>query len=224
MKQLTRYSTELNTIRDFLHRRAYPSVVSGCISPIAAIPRPLAAILGKPRCIPATAPFIVEPACERPLDGHPAKPIPAIKQLSGARLGDGSLSENVESVKSRFDWVARRSACTLPKIYKTLRADVEEDITERNSLRPDDASYEFSIAEKENAFSVVLQAKEFQRSVTFALEEHAILVLDPSGNQMFEVTVNFNDEGKCRLKAKEQNRELWQVRRMALEDLLFRIF
>jgi hypothetical protein len=68
-----------------------------------------------------------------------------------------------------------------------------------------------------------LQAKEFQRSVTFALEDHAILVLDPSGNQMFEVTVNFNDEGKCRLKAKEQNRELWQIRRMALEDLLFRL-
>jgi hypothetical protein len=40
---------------------------------------------------------------------------------------------------------------------------------------------------------------------------------------MFEVSVIFNDEGKCRLKAKEQNRELWQVRRMALEDLLFRI-
>jgi hypothetical protein len=134
------------------------------------------------------------------------------------------LSENVEAVKSKFDWVAKRSACTLPKIYKNLHADVEEDIRERNSLRAGDASYEFSIVEKENGFSVVLQALEFQRSVTFMLEDHAILVLDPSGNQMFEVTVNFNDEGKCRLKAKEQNRELWQVRRMALEDLLFRIF
>jgi hypothetical protein len=133
------------------------------------------------------------------------------------------LTENVESAKAKFDWVARRSACTLPKIYKTLRSDVDEDVRERNSIRPDDAPYEFSIAEKGNSFSVVLQAKEFQRSVTFALEDHAILVLDPSGNQMFEVTVNFNDEGKCRLKAKEQNRELWQIRRMALEDLLFRL-
>lgn len=133
------------------------------------------------------------------------------------------MTENVESAKAKFDWVARRSACTLPKIYKTLRSDVDEDVRERNSIRPDDAPYEFSIAEKGNSFSVVLQAKEFQRSVTFALEDHAILVLDPSGNQMFEVTVNFNDEGKCRLKAKEQNRELWQIRRMALEDLLFRL-
>jgi hypothetical protein len=39
---------------------------------------------------------------------------------------------------------------------------------------------------------------------------------------MFEVTLTFSDDGKCKLKAKEENREPWQVRRMALEDLLFR--
>ena len=133
------------------------------------------------------------------------------------------MTENVESAKAKFDWVARRAACSLPKIYKTLRADVDEDVRERNSIRASDAPYEFSIIEKDNSFSVMLQAADFQRSVTFVLEDHAILVLDPSGNQMFEVTVNFNDEGRCRLKAKEQNRELWQIRRMALEDLLFRM-
>jgi hypothetical protein len=133
------------------------------------------------------------------------------------------VSDNVETGKSRFDWVAKRSACSLPKTYKILRADVEEDVKERNALRPENSPYEFSFVEKGNSFSVVLTTKEFQRSVTFVLEDHAILVLDPSGNQMFEVTVTFSDEGKCRLKAKEQNRELWQVRRMALEDLLFRI-
>jgi len=131
--------------------------------------------------------------------------------------------ENVETAKSRFDWVARRSACSLPKIFKTLRTDVEEDVKERNALRPENSPYEFSFVEKGNSFSVVLDTKDFHRSVTFNLEDHAILVLDPSGNQMFEVTVSFNDEGKCKLKAKEQSRELWQVRRMALEDLLFRI-
>jgi hypothetical protein len=41
---------------------------------------------------------------------------------------------------------------------------------------------------------------------------------------MFEVTLTFSDDGRCRMKAKEENRESWQVRRMALEDLLFRIY
>ena len=69
---------------------------------------------------------------------------------------------------------------------------------------------------------MVLHAADYRRTVTFLFEDHAITVLDPSGNQMFEVTLQFTDEGKCRLKAKEENREPWQVRRMALEDLLFR--
>lgn len=123
---------------------------------------------------------------------------------------------------AKFDWVAARSACTLPKVFRQLMADVEEDVKERNALRPDNSPYEFSIEEKGPQFSVVLQAADFRRAITFCYEDHAIIVFDASGNQMFEVTLLFTDDGKCRLKAKEENREPWQVRRMALEDILFR--
>jgi hypothetical protein len=41
---------------------------------------------------------------------------------------------------------------------------------------------------------------------------------------MFDVTLTFNDEGQCRLNVKEKECELWQVRRMALEELLFRSY
>jgi hypothetical protein len=43
-----------------------------------------------------------------------------------------------------------------------------------------------------------------------------------NGNKMFEVTLTFNDEGECRLNVNEKERDWWQVRRMALEELLFR--
>ena len=39
---------------------------------------------------------------------------------------------------------------------------------------------------------------------------------------MFDVTLTFNDEGGCRLNVKAEEHDLWQVRRMALEELLFR--
>jgi hypothetical protein len=39
---------------------------------------------------------------------------------------------------------------------------------------------------------------------------------------MFEVNATFRDEGECRLKVNGEERVLWQVRRMALEELLFR--
>ena len=133
------------------------------------------------------------------------------------------MSEKAEHDKSRFDWVAHRSACTLPRVYKTLRNDVGEDVKARNAMRPQNCTYEFSVVDKEHSFSVSLVTADFHREITFVLEDHAILVLDPSGNQMFEVTLNFNSQGKCTMKAKEEFCEPWQVRRMALEDLMFRL-
>ena len=128
----------------------------------------------------------------------------------------------MEKETSKFDWVAARSSCSLPNVFKELRLQVKEDVKTRNALRPNNSPYEFSIEEKGQQFSVILQAKDFRRTITFCYEDHAVTVVDASGNQMFEVTLTFSDDGKCRLKAKEENRESWQVRRMALEDLLFR--
>jgi hypothetical protein len=136
-------------------------------------------------------------------------------------VGDETLSDTETKVEG-FDWVAARSACSLPKVYRQLMAEIEGDVKQRNSERPQNAPYEFSMEEKGTTFSVILQGGDFRRAVTFRFEDHAIIVTDASGNQMFEVTLVFTDEGKCRMKAKEENRDSWQVRRMALEDLLFR--
>jgi hypothetical protein len=126
-----------------------------------------------------------------------------------------------ENDKSKFDWVIERSACTLPKVFAALRQQVEEDVKTRNGLRPNYAPYEFSLVEDIDEFTVVLKAKDVQRSVTLKLAEQAISVRDDKGNPMFQVTLTFNDKGECKLHANEQEREFWQVRRMALEGLLF---
>jgi hypothetical protein len=39
---------------------------------------------------------------------------------------------------------------------------------------------------------------------------------------MFEVTILFSVEGKCKLHVDAEERDFWQVRRMALEELMFR--
>jgi hypothetical protein len=38
---------------------------------------------------------------------------------------------------------------------------------------------------------------------------------------MFAVTLTFNDQGECQLNVNGEERDYWQVRRMALEDLMF---
>jgi hypothetical protein len=131
------------------------------------------------------------------------------------------VNEKVAKDTSTFDWVTQRSSCSLPKIFKELRLQVEEDVKTRNALRPNNSPYEFSVAENGGEFTVLLEAKDAHRSVVFNLAEHAILVRDDKGDQMFEVTLTFNDEGDCRLHVNDEERDLWQVRRMALEDLLF---
>ena len=121
-----------------------------------------------------------------------------------------------------FDWISRRSDCSLPKIFAALRSQIQQDVNTRNSLRPKTAPYEFSVREDINLITVRLQAKEIEKWVAFTLADHSIIVRDDQGKQLFEVTVAFDDSGKCRLNVNGQERDFWQVRRMALEDLMFR--
>jgi hypothetical protein len=130
--------------------------------------------------------------------------------------------DKAEKNTPKFDWVTERSSCSLPKVFKTLRLQIQEDVKSRNALRPDNSPYEFSIAENAGDFTVTLQAKNVRQSVIFSLAEHAISVRDDKGTPMFDVSLTFTDEGKCRLIVNNQPRELWQVRRMALEELFFR--
>ena len=121
----------------------------------------------------------------------------------------------------QFDWVSQRSACTLPKVFHTLRLQVEEDVNTRNAQRPENSPYSFSVAEDIHDFAVVLQSGEVREKVTFSLTEDAILVRSDRGEHKLSVTLHFNDHGECKLRVGEEEREYWQVRRMALEDLFF---
>jgi hypothetical protein len=129
---------------------------------------------------------------------------------------------DVEKDKSKFNWVTERSSCSLPNVFKKLRLQIEEDVKTRNALRPNNSPYEFSVTEKGDDVAVLLKTKDVQRSVTFTLREHAIVVRDDKDNPMFDVTLTFNEEGECKLNVGERELDFWQVRRMALEDLLFR--
>lgn len=122
----------------------------------------------------------------------------------------------------KFDWITERHSCSLPNVFKELRLQIEQDLKTRNALRPNNAPYEFSLADNNGGFRVFLKAKELEMAVTFSLAEHAILVQDDKGIEMFQVALTFNDQGECKLKINGEERDFWQVRRMALEELMFR--
>lgn len=132
------------------------------------------------------------------------------------------MGDPVHDGTTSFDWVTQRSLCSLPKVFNTLRLQIEQDVKTRNALRPELAPYEFSIVESGDDFKVVLEAKGARWTVVFSLLEHAILVRDDQGEALFDVTLSFNDAGECKLNARQQQWEYWQIRRMALEELMFR--
>ena len=120
------------------------------------------------------------------------------------------MAENVEKEKTELDWVTGRYECSLPNIFRQLRKTVKADVATRNSLRPVQPTYEFSVLEEANNFTVVLEGNGVHKSIGFNLAEHAIVVKDDTGFQMFEVSVRFNEKGECKLIASDENRELWR--------------
>ena len=99
------------------------------------------------------------------------------KPEASSNAGEQSNGGGDASKKDRpkFDWVTQRSQCSLPKIFKTLRQEVEQDVKTRNGLRPANSPYEFSVTENGTDFSVVLKLNDVRTSMTFSLAEHAIV-------------------------------------------------
>jgi hypothetical protein len=120
------------------------------------------------------------------------------------------------------DWVSKRFRCSLPNVFNALRLEVEEDVKTRNALRPDNSPYEFLVAHNGDELTVLLSAKDVHTSVIFSLGERAISVRDDKGTKMFDLSLAFNDAGECKLHVHDKELESWQVRRRALEELLFR--
>ncbi|MGD0737495.1 MAG: hypothetical protein ABR976_20380 [Terracidiphilus sp.] len=133
-----------------------------------------------------------------------------------------SMAESVEKDVPEFDWVTRRSECSLPHIFRQLGNTVKADVATRNALRPANSPYEFSMKEDISSFTVRLEGKGLSKSILFCLAEHAIVVKDDKGYQIFDVAVKFNEKGECKLIANDEERALWEIRRMALEELMFR--
>jgi hypothetical protein len=143
------------------------------------------------------------------------------ESVSDKAAATTQVSSKTERDRSTSDWVTQRFACSLPAVFKNLRLQIEEDVKTRNGLRPENAPYEFFVRDKQDGFVVEVHAGDTSKAVTFRQAQHAILVGDVVGNAMFEITLSFSDQGHCQLIVNKQVLEDWQVRRLALEELLF---
>jgi hypothetical protein len=123
-----------------------------------------------------------------------------------------------------FDWVTALSACSIAVVFEKLRSRAKSDIETREAMRemPKDQHYAFKfVVSNEREFSAMVMGHKIHRAVNFSLSLPSLStqVRDEKDVMIFDATTTINDEGECRLKGQE--RQLWQVRKMALEGLLF---
>ena len=90
-------------------------------------------------------------------------------------------NDQPQKEKHEFDWVTQRSSRTLPTVFKELRLQIAQDVKTRDALRPNYAPYEFSLADTDGGFRVLLKAKDLQMAVRFSLADRAILVSNDKG-------------------------------------------
>ncbi|HEV7676478.1 MAG TPA: hypothetical protein VGQ12_18250 [Candidatus Angelobacter sp.] len=134
-----------------------------------------------------------------------------------------------ESMKAGgdFEWLAARAACSPVKVFEQLRMQITQDVELRNKMC-EKQGWKFAMHNESAIFAVFLDSTAFHREnpyriVRFRLEDRRIMARYGDDTDIFIATLTLNDDGECRLRIKDKNYELWQVRHMALERLFFEV-
>jgi hypothetical protein len=126
-----------------------------------------------------------------------------------------------------FDWVSALSSCSLVVVFEKLRQQVSDDVDRRIAKLPKGSHYGFQlISESPKNFTVSAVGNKIHCTVAFILEEDGINVHGFGYDEapQFHAKLTLNNDGECRAKIDGQEREFWQMRKMALETLFFRAY
>ena len=118
-----------------------------------------------------------------------------------------------------FDWVKALAACSIGQVFKELQMGVEGDIEAINSVRGLQPDTAFRTYSDRPAMFIVFQNSGPR--VKFSCGEDRIEIADEVAGQNIVATLTLTDEWRCKLKVGQEELEQWQVRRRALEALLF---
>lgn len=117
-----------------------------------------------------------------------------------------------------FNWVEARLNCCAERVFAQFQAGVTNDVETINVVAREHGA-KFEVSPHGLRFLVIREGKGVKK-VQFVLERGVISVLN-GDEPHFSATPSMNPAGHCVLIVNGQELELWQVRRMALEQLFF---
>jgi len=126
---------------------------------------------------------------------------------------------------AEFNWVKALAECSLPNCFERLHSGVQSDAVARKSQTLDDRiTFEVSRPGPDRIMVTRGGTGAPIPRVDFVLEHNVIVVEARLGEQFsekFRATPGLNSPGECTLMVNGTELELWQVRRLALQDLFF---
>jgi hypothetical protein len=126
-----------------------------------------------------------------------------------------------------WNWVKARAECSLYQVFKALEIGVREDVETKISLLTQRDETKFSITSSSKHFSVIRVDNLMTmigRSVDFrcGTDDISVYASTNSGERLIlTATVGLDNEGQCKLRMDGALFDQWQIRRMALDELLF---
>lgn len=127
-------------------------------------------------------------------------------------------------------WVKARSECSLKSFFQMFSEVIDYDVKPANDLKRTGVAFRLNrdipgklivtrdrdLMGFEQSRSVVI---ELLRGLIRATEAQAA---DPVGKPMFSAIPILNDDGECLVEVDKKQLKMWQLSRLALEDLFFR--
>jgi hypothetical protein len=122
-----------------------------------------------------------------------------------------------EPTRADTDWVAERSQCTTYELFRALARQVKADVEKRNDIL---SRIDFGFEDNDREDYFVVLSRQGGRMVRFTVTDH-IAVSGERLDVAFQARAVYTTAGECRLQVGDAHLHVWQVARLALEEMFF---
>ncbi len=122
-----------------------------------------------------------------------------------------------EPTRAHVEWVEERSQCTTYELFRQLARRVKSDVEKRNDML---SRIDFGYEDNGRDDYFVVISRQGGRMVRFLVTDH-IAVSSERLDVAFEARAVYTADGECRLQVGDKQLHLWQVARLALEEMFF---
>lgn len=133
-------------------------------------------------------------------------------------------------IPKELDWIQARVNCSIERVFLALHRMAVDGV---QKLPTDWGAFDYEVLQQSKSLFVVVARQEGRhiKSIRFERTNGGLLVVtpaDPRGpaaKPLFTAVPRFGEDGTCRLQLEGDGEllYLWQVSRLALEELLFEL-